>query len=60
MYRKKSLLSGMIMIIGMVVLLVIAVLFCFTEIHISRYEYMTVWLVCIWMIAVLTKKVERT
>lgn len=60
MYIKKSVLSGIIMLLGASVLLAAALLFCFSEITVSRYVYMLVWFSCIWIVCTLTGKVERS
>lgn len=56
---KKSVLTGMIMLLGGIVLLVVTFLFCFSEIKVSRYICLAVWLLCIRLVFVLIKKVER-
>lgn len=60
MYIKKSVLSGIIMVIGVGILLAVALLFCFSEITVSRYIYLLVWFSCIWAVCALTGKVERS
>lgn len=59
MYIKKSIITGMIMVLGGIILLTVAIVFCFTEVTVSRYVCLAVWLVCIRTVSVLTKKVER-
>lgn len=59
-YIKKSVLTGMIMLSGGIILLAVAVVFCFTEVTVSRYVCLAVWLVCIWGVSVLTKKIAHS
>lgn len=60
MYIRKSVLSGMVMLAGGLILAVVAILFCFTEITVPRYVYIAVWAVCIWSVPALIKRIEQT
>lgn len=59
MYIKKSILSGAIMTMGAILLAVLAILFCFTEIAIPRILYITAWIVCVVFVVEAVGRIER-
>lgn len=59
MYIKKSILSGMIMTVGACLLVLLTILFCFTEVAIPRILYIVVWIACVVVVVETVSKVER-
>ncbi len=59
MYIKKSVLSGIIMVIGAVILLAVAFVYGFTEIHISAVTCAVIWGACIFCCVMLLDKIEK-
>lgn len=59
MYIRKSVISKIIMVVGMGILAVLAVLFCFTEVDISGAACMLAWLGCIVAVVELTEKLRE-
>lgn len=59
MYIRKSVISGIIMGIGMGILTALAVLFCFTDMNLSGLACMTVWIVCILTVVEATGKLSK-
>ena len=58
MYIRKSVIRGIIMAIGIGILSVLAILFCFTDVNISGIGCMLVWLACIVIVVELTGKLR--
>ncbi len=59
MSLRKSLLSGAVMGIGAAVLLIMAVLYCFTEVQVPGYVYIFGWIGSILAIVDIVGKIER-
>lgn len=59
MYIKKSVISKIVMAIGMGILIVLTVLFCFTEVNVPGTVCMMAWIVCIVTVAELTDKLRE-
>lgn len=59
MYIKKSILSGMIMTFGACLLVILTILFCFTEIAIPRVLYIVLWVTCVIAVVETVSKVEK-
>lgn len=59
MYIKKSILSGMIMAFGACLLVILTILFCFTEIAIPRVLYIVLWVTCVIAVVETVSKVEK-
>lgn len=59
LYVKKSFLSGIVMIIGSMVLIVLAILYCFTEIHIPGLVYTIAWIGSILAVVDIVNRIER-
>lgn len=59
MYIKKSLVNGIIMTLGGIILAALAVLYCFTEFPIPGGVYIFAWMGCILSIVTIICKIER-
>lgn len=59
MYIKKSIISGFVMTLGGIILAVLAILFCFTEIQLPGAACISIWIVCIWAVRTIMHKIER-
>lgn len=59
MYIRKSVISRTVMFLGACVLLILAFLYCFTEIEIPGAVYMLVWSGCILTVVEMVGKIER-
>ena len=47
MYIRKSILKAAVLTLGIIILTVLAVLYCFTETNIPSSVYLISWLVCL-------------
>ena len=59
MYIKKSFISGMVLVIGVMILLAVAFVFGFTEIHVSKVVCALIWSGCIFTVTRIVDRVER-
>lgn len=59
MYIKKSVLSALTAFVGAVVLLLLAVLFCFTEIGIPAWVYAAGWFGSLWSVLYIVSRIYR-
>lgn len=59
MYIKKSIISGIVITLGVIVLTALAVLYCFTEIQIPGGVYIIAWIGCILAIVDIVDRIER-
>lgn len=59
MYIKKSVISGIVMVLGAVVLAILAVLYCFTEVQIPGYVYIIAWIGSILAVVDIVDRIEQ-
>ncbi len=60
MYIKKSILEAAVFIIGAVVLCILAVLYCFTEVDIPSAVYLVSWVGCLYAMLTGTERIARS
>ena len=60
MYMRKSLLAGIVIAIGGIILLTLVILFGFTEIQISKTIYLLCWVSCISAVKGIVEKIEQS
>lgn len=58
MYIKKSVICGVIIFTGVLLLLVLSILYCFTEINIPGVLYILAWVLCIFFVVKSVSKIE--
>ena len=59
MSDKKSIMSGAVIVFGTAVLLILAVLYCFTEVQVPGYVYIFGWTGSILAVVDIVGKIER-
>ncbi|MDD3402530.1 MAG: hypothetical protein PHQ72_04115 [Hespellia sp.] len=59
MYIKKSIISGMVLLVGAIILLAVAIVYGFTEVHISRGACAILWTACIFGGNLIIDKIEQ-
>ena len=59
MSDKKSIMSGAVIVFGTAVLLILAVLYCFTEVQVPVYVYIFGWTGSILAVVDIVGKIER-
>ena len=59
MYIKKSVLATLTALVGMIVLIVLSVMFCFTEIEIPVQAYAVGWFGCLFLMQFISAKIYR-
>ena len=59
MYIEKSVISGMVVAIGAFILLAVAIIYGFTEIHVPKLLCAAIWSTCIFGVIAITDKIER-
>lgn len=60
MYMKKSILEAAVLIIGAIVLCILAVLYCFTEVNIPSAVYLVSWVGCLYAMLAGTERIARS
>lgn len=60
MYMKKSILEAAVLIIGAIVLCILAVLYCFTEVNIPSAVYLVSWVGCLYAMLAGTEWIARS
>lgn len=59
MYIRKSILEAAVLTVGIIVLIALAVLYCFTETNIPSAVYLISWLVCLYAMLAGTSEIAR-
>lgn len=59
MYIKKSVLKAAVLTAGSIILILLAVLYCFTETNISSTVYLISWLACLYAMLAGTAEIDR-
>ena len=59
MYVKKSIVSGIITFLGIIVLCILSILYCFTELNIPEVFYFLAWGLCISFMVGSVSRIER-
>lgn len=60
MYIKKSILNTAVVFLGAVILTVLALLFCFTEINIPAGGYFAAWALCLGAMSACVSGISRS